>query len=396
MKKKWTKSSGFTLAELLIVVAIIAVLVAISIPIFTSQLEKAREATDLSDVRSAYAEVMMAAISDDTTATYSKDPNQTIHKSNGLYSVTVSPLHQEQDNWQGNMDLNVGGVSSKDTTHWIGTPKAAGSCEVSYNPQGDSVVLNWSGKSTGGGNTGGSGTITPGGGTTGGGSTPAPNPGTGGGTTGGTTGGGSTSAPNPGTGGGTSGGTAGGDNNQGNSGTGDNTGNGNNNQGNTGGNTGGSTGGSETPSTDKNEPSDLPTPGTIDDLLSRITSVPYPDTAFTGILGNIYSYNGKLYVCTHNQYFAAGGSPDHDTGNFQAQFREISKDNTILTIDDSINGQLPTMEDGNIYYDGQDFYMCAYGYNYFYIPNENTIKTSTNPSGYWIKINFIPITDYPQ
>ena len=95
MKKKCTKSSGFTLAELLIVVAIIAVLVAISIPIFTSQLEKAREATDLSDVRSAYAEVMMASISDDSTATYSKDPNQTIHKSSVLYSVTVSPLHQE-------------------------------------------------------------------------------------------------------------------------------------------------------------------------------------------------------------------------------------------------------------------------------------------------------------
>ena len=37
------EKNGFTLAELLIVVAIIAVLVAISIPIFTSQLEKARE-----------------------------------------------------------------------------------------------------------------------------------------------------------------------------------------------------------------------------------------------------------------------------------------------------------------------------------------------------------------
>lgn len=47
--------NGFTLAELLIVVAIIAVLVAISIPIFTSQLEKAREAVDLSNVRSAYS-----------------------------------------------------------------------------------------------------------------------------------------------------------------------------------------------------------------------------------------------------------------------------------------------------------------------------------------------------
>ena len=44
---------GFTLAELLVVVAIIAVLVAISIPIFTSQLDKAKKSTDLANVRAA-------------------------------------------------------------------------------------------------------------------------------------------------------------------------------------------------------------------------------------------------------------------------------------------------------------------------------------------------------
>lgn len=64
MKTKVNKK-GFTLAELLIVVAIIAVLVAISIPIFTSQLEKSRDATDEANVRSAIAEVTAAVLSDD-------------------------------------------------------------------------------------------------------------------------------------------------------------------------------------------------------------------------------------------------------------------------------------------------------------------------------------------
>ena len=60
--KKINNKKGFTLAELLIVVAIIAVLVAISIPIFTAQLEKAREATDLANIRGAYAEAMSEAV----------------------------------------------------------------------------------------------------------------------------------------------------------------------------------------------------------------------------------------------------------------------------------------------------------------------------------------------
>ena len=55
MKKN---NKGFTLAELLIVVAIIAVLVAISIPVFTAQLEKSRDATSIANLRSAYAEAM--------------------------------------------------------------------------------------------------------------------------------------------------------------------------------------------------------------------------------------------------------------------------------------------------------------------------------------------------
>lgn len=56
---------GFTLAELLIVVAIIAVLVAVSIPIFTSQLEKARAATCMANRRALYGELSASYMTDE-------------------------------------------------------------------------------------------------------------------------------------------------------------------------------------------------------------------------------------------------------------------------------------------------------------------------------------------
>lgn len=60
---------GFTLAELLIVVAIIAVLVAVAIPVFSAQLEKSREATDVANIRSAYAEVVTKYLENPTANT---------------------------------------------------------------------------------------------------------------------------------------------------------------------------------------------------------------------------------------------------------------------------------------------------------------------------------------
>lgn len=59
------KNKGFTLSELLIVVAVIAVLVAVSIPIFSSQLEKARRAVDMANARNIEA-VFAAGINDGT------------------------------------------------------------------------------------------------------------------------------------------------------------------------------------------------------------------------------------------------------------------------------------------------------------------------------------------
>lgn len=57
---------GFTLAELLVVVAIIAILVAVSIPIFTGRLTKAKTATDEANLRAAKAAAVTEYLSDDT------------------------------------------------------------------------------------------------------------------------------------------------------------------------------------------------------------------------------------------------------------------------------------------------------------------------------------------
>ena len=105
MKKNNNK--GFTLMEMLIVVAIIAVLVAIAIPVFTNQLEKAREATDEANIRSAYAEVMACAL------TGSADTNGVKRtESNGVYTwtKTVEPV-QKQANWQMGQP-EIGGVKN--------------------------------------------------------------------------------------------------------------------------------------------------------------------------------------------------------------------------------------------------------------------------------------------
>ena len=118
---------GFTLAELLIVVAIIAVLVAIAIPIFITQLEKAREATDIANVRSAYAVVVTEALTQTTPATVTSEV----------------ALKQTIDGWQGadptnelaQLGASFSGVSQAPANVSVsGLPGSAKKALITYTP----------------------------------------------------------------------------------------------------------------------------------------------------------------------------------------------------------------------------------------------------------------------
>lgn len=63
LREKFRNKKGFTLIEMLIVVAIIAILVAVSIPVVNNALDRAKHATDAANERAAKAELMIQYLS---------------------------------------------------------------------------------------------------------------------------------------------------------------------------------------------------------------------------------------------------------------------------------------------------------------------------------------------
>ena len=116
------------------------VLVAISIPIFTSQLEKSREAVDLANIRSVYAEVQTAALTDlGATSEFKAGDSIQRSGSDGSYVWTATvTLTQKQNDWQGAVD-KIGGVDISTSE-----PKASGTCTVTYTQNTDTSAITFS------------------------------------------------------------------------------------------------------------------------------------------------------------------------------------------------------------------------------------------------------------
>ena len=122
MTKKLNKK-GFTLAELLVVVAILAILVAISVPIFTSKIEEAKKNTDAANIRAARA----VAISK-----YLEDGGAVTNK----YYDAVNGILKDSD-----AEITAYGKSSSTVDGASGTPKD-NILKVNVSATGD-VTLAW-------------------------------------------------------------------------------------------------------------------------------------------------------------------------------------------------------------------------------------------------------------
>lgn len=101
-----------------------AILIAIAIPTFTSQLERSREATDAANIRAQYAEVMVKVLDNSYT---SASP-----------ATATVDLQQQQEDWQAN-DVGEGVTKLIDNGNsgatWItGTPKPGGTAVLTWEP----------------------------------------------------------------------------------------------------------------------------------------------------------------------------------------------------------------------------------------------------------------------
>ena len=102
MNEMHNKNEGFTLVELIIVVAIMGVLIALLAPSYARHVEKSRETVDIANVRSAYTEIMAEVMDEDASNI-----------------VKVVKLKQKRDDWQAFDPVVIAGKthykSEKDT-----------------------------------------------------------------------------------------------------------------------------------------------------------------------------------------------------------------------------------------------------------------------------------------
>lgn len=107
LKAKLQNKGGFTLIEMLIVVAIIAILIAVSIPLVGNALERAKKATDAANERAAKAEITIMYLN------HSADPTDTVYTKDKTYAYDATSgkmLTSKPDTAYGQCDTHKGQI----------------------------------------------------------------------------------------------------------------------------------------------------------------------------------------------------------------------------------------------------------------------------------------------
>lgn len=124
MFQKMKKSKGFTLIEMLVVIAIIAVLVSIIIPTVSSATGKAKAAADAANARSIKAEIvtqlLTGAIDEDDVAAYASTNHSDLKFYNGKFEAEYE---------DGDVTVTVGGKTIADLAKAAGNKNDSDSSE---------------------------------------------------------------------------------------------------------------------------------------------------------------------------------------------------------------------------------------------------------------------------
>lgn len=91
LQKKLKSKKGFTLIEMLVVVAIIAILVAISIPMVSGALDKARKAADDANLQAAKSVALLAEMEGTYSGQYFYDVSKGELAQTGYDAATDAP-----------------------------------------------------------------------------------------------------------------------------------------------------------------------------------------------------------------------------------------------------------------------------------------------------------------
>jgi len=110
MRCRARRDDGFTLIELVIVMAIIAILASLAVPVFTAQIKRAREAVLKEDLH-----VMRNAI-DSYTMDKGKAPQSLddLVQAGYLKSIPVDPMTESSDTWVTSTDDTLESVDESE------------------------------------------------------------------------------------------------------------------------------------------------------------------------------------------------------------------------------------------------------------------------------------------